>query len=203
MTYSPITPQSQPSPAATQAQIQTNFAQYALKFLLNHSALKTSSQGDHERVVLENQNGDPGVFNDQVSLYSKNAISKSGTEPQLFAQILKFLPTPNDANNAPNVGMQLTQSVVNTVGPNQFQSFLPGNYMIYFGTVTTNPATVTLVPAPTKILVAIAIPNTLVSPGSFPNSAFTTIDPLNNGKFTINSTSSGVFTIGWLAIATA
>ena len=202
MTYSPITPQSQPSPAATQAQIQTNFAQYALKFLVNHTALNMKNQGDHEHVIFENQAGDPGVTQDQVSLFCKNAGSNfGGLQPQLFAQIKKFLPTPNDGNDAPNVGMQLTQSLVNTVGPNQFQSFLPGNYMLYFGSVTTNPATVTLVPAPTTIHVAIAIPNTLLSPGSFPNAAYTKVT--SNSTFDIISTSSGVFTIGWLAIATA
>ena len=201
MTYSPITPQSQPSPAATQLQIQTNFAQYALKFLVNHSALNTSTQGDHEKVILENQSGDPGVFNDQVSLYSKNATSKSGIQPQLFAQILKFLPTPGNARDAPNIGMQLTQSIVNTTGPNQFQSFLPGNYMLYFGTVTAN-GTVTLVPAPTTILVAIAIPNNVSGGGTpTPFSAVTNIK--TNSTFDINSNSTGVFTITWIAIATA
>ena len=201
MTYSPITPQSQPSPAATQAQIQTNFAQYALKFLVNHSALNSKTQGDHEKVVIEKLVGDPGVIQDQVSLFSKDAGSNfGGTQPQLFAQIKKFLPTPNDPTIAPNVGMQLTQSIVNTVGPNQFQSFLPGNYMLYFGTVTAN-GTVTLVPAPTVIHVALAIPNNLISPGSFPNKAFTKIT--SNSTFDINSTSTGVFTIMWVAIATA
>jgi len=202
MTYSPITPQSQPSPSATQAQIQTNFAQYALKFLVNHSALNTKNQGDHEKVILENQIGDPGVINDQVTLFCKDAGSNfGGTQPQLFAQIRKFLPTPGDGHDAPNVGMQLTESIVNTVGPNQFQSFLPGNYMLYFGTVTAT-GTVTLVPAPTVIHVALAIPNNLTSPGTpIPFSASTNIT--SNSTFNIISNSTGVFTITWIAIATA
>ena len=77
MTYSPITPQSQPSPAATQAQIQTNFAQFALKFLVNHTALNKKNQGDHEAVILEKLASDPGVTQDLVALYCKDATSQS------------------------------------------------------------------------------------------------------------------------------
>lgn len=202
MTYSPITPQSQPSPKDTQLQIQTNFAQFATIFAQNHTALNNSNQGKHEKVILENLPADPGVINDLVSLYNKNATSKSGIQPQLFAQILKFLPTPNDSRDVPNTGMQLTQSVVNTTGPNQYQSFLPGNYMLYFGTVTTAPATVTLIPAPTTILCAIAIPNNLSSPATpTPFSASTNVT--SNSTFDIISDSTGVFTIMWVAIATA
>jgi len=198
MTYSPITPQSQPSPAVTQTQIQTNFAQYALKFLVNHTALNKKNQGDHENVILEKLSADPGVVEDLVALYAKNATSKSGTEPQLFAQIKKFLPTSNDPNDADNLGMQLTQSVVNIVGPNQFQSFLPGNFMLYFGTVTAN-GTVTLIPAPTTIHVAIAIPNNITS--SIPSLVSTSIT--GNATFDIFSNASGVFSFTWIAIATA
>ena len=199
MTYSPITPQSQPSPAATQAQIQTNFAQYALKFLVNHSALNSKKQGDHEKVILEKLASDPGVINDLVSLYSKDAVANSGTQPQLFAQILKFLPTPNDPTDAPNIGMQLTQSTVNVVGPNQFQSFLPGNFMLYFGTVTAN-GTVTLSPAPTTIHAVLAVPNNITL--SIPSLVSVVVNA-NNFQFDIFSNASGAFSFTWIAIATA
>jgi hypothetical protein len=201
MTYSPITPQSQPSPAATQAQIQTNFAQYALKFLVNHSALNTKNQGDHESVVLEKQASDPGVLQDKVNLYCKDAVANSGTEPQLFAQIMKFLPTSTDGTDAPNIGMQLTQSTVDTVGPNQFQSFLPGGYLLHFGTVTATGA-VTLVPGGTQILTALAIPNNMTTSGTpTPFSISTAITASNT--FNINSNATGVFSITWLAISRA
>ncbi len=201
MTYSPITPQSQPSPAATQAQIQTNFAQYALKFLVNHSALNTKNQGDHEKVILEKQASDPGVTQDQVNLYCKDAVANSGTEPQLFAQIRKFLPTPLDATDAPNIGMQLTQSTVNVVGPNQFQSFLPGGYLLHFGT-TTATGTITLVPGGIRILMAIAIPNTMNISGT-PTPFFISTAITASNAFKIFSDATGVFSITWLAISKA
>src|SRR6186713_2669478 len=134
MTFSPTTPQSQPSPAATQAQIQTNFAEYARIFALNHSAVNTSNQGDHEGVILTRQTVDPGVTEDLEAVYCKDATSKAGTQPQLFAKIKKFLPNSKDTQNAPNIPMQLTYNAVNVAGP-QYQSFLPGGYLLYFGAV--------------------------------------------------------------------
>jgi len=200
MTYSPITPQSQPSPAATQSQIQTNFATFATIFALNHTALNKKNQGDHENVIFEKLAADPGVIGDFVSLYAKNAVAKSGTQPQLFAQIKKFLPTSNDPTNADNLGMQLTQSVVNTVGPNQFQSFLPGNFMLYFGTVTAN-GTVTLSPAPTTIHAVLAIPNNITL--GIPSLVSVVVNQTTNADFDIFSNASGVFSFTWIAIATA
>jgi hypothetical protein len=200
MTYSPITPQSQPSPAATQAQIQTNFAQFASIFAKNHSALNTKNQGDHEAVILEKLASDPGVINDLVSLYSKDATAKSGIQPQLFAEILKFLPTPNDPTDADNIGMQLTQSTVNLVGPNQFQSFLPGNFMLYFGTVTAN-GTVILSPAPTTIHSVLAIPNNITT--NIPSLVSVVVNQTTNDRFDIFSNAIGAFSFTWIAIATA
>ncbi len=201
MTYSPITPQSQPSPAATQAQIQTNFAQFATIFMQNHTPLNNSNQGKHEDVIMENLAADPGVINDLVSLYNKNAPSKASSQPQLFAQILKFLPTPNDPTDAPNIGMQLTYNTVNTVGPNQFQSFLPGGYILYFGTVTAT-GTVTLSPAPSEIIIAIAMPNNTQTNGN-PNTVSTNVN-LNQFQFDIlSTTASGAYSFTWLAIGRA
>lgn len=202
MTYVPNSPQALPSPAATQAQIQTNFAQFALKFLVNHSAMNSSSQGDHEAVVMQNQTADPGVTQDLVALFAKNALSQAGTQPQLFAQIKQFLPIPEDPVAAPNLGMQVTYNTVNTVGPNQFQSFLIGGYILYFGTVTA-VGTVTLVPAPTEIIIAIAQPNNMTTVGTpIPNTVSTNV--LNNSQFQIlSSTASGAYSFTWLAIARA
>lgn len=199
MTYVPDTPQAEPSPSTTQAQIQTNFAQFAAKFLINHSAMNSSSQGDHQAVILENQSEDPGVTQDQVTLFCKNATSQSGTEPQLFAQIKKFLPTSNDGTDAPNDPMQLTYNAVNTIGPNQFQSFLIGGFLLHFGTVTAT-GTVTLSPAPSRIIIAIAQPNNIQS--GIPNTVSTQV--LNNSQFNIlSSTATGVFSFTWLTISRA
>jgi hypothetical protein len=194
MTFSPTTPQSQPSPAATQAQIQTNFAEYARIFALNHSAINSSNQGDHEDVILTSQTVDPGVTEDLVVLYCKNATSLSGMQPQLFAQIKKFLPNAADTQNAPNTPMQLTFNVVNTAGP-QYQSFLPGGYLLYFGVdsgvTVPNVAiadTIILSPAPTQILLAIAIPNTMTTIGTpIPFTVATAVNTVTNDRFVIHS----------------
>lgn len=202
MTYVPNTPQAKPSPKDTQAQIQTNFAQWAAKFLINHVAMNSSNQGDHQALVLENQSADPGVTQDQVTLFCKNATSQAGTQPQLFAQIKKFLPIPGDPRDAPNDAMQLTYNSVNVVGPNQFQSFLIGGYLLYFGTVTA-VGTVTLVPAPSQIIVAIAQPNNMTSIGT-PIANTVSTNVLNNSQFQIlSSTATGVFSFTWIVIARA
>ena len=99
--------------------------------------------------------------------------------------------------------MQLTYNTVNTSGPNQYQSFLPGGYILYLGTTNTVGSKITLVPQPTKILIAIAEPNNVSGGvGSEPNSVSTTVASDNTG-FTIRSNASGSFTFCWMAIAQA
>ena len=114
---------------------------------------------------------------------------------------MKFLPTSSDGTDAPNIGMQLTQSSVNTVGPNQFQSFLLGGYLLHFGTVTATGAVV-LVPAGSAILTALAIPNTMDVSGT-PTPFFVSVSITNNSTFVIHSNATGVFSITWLAISKA
>ncbi len=202
MTYVPDFPPSTESPKDTQVQFQTNFASYATVFNVNHSALNSTNQGDHEAVLLEKQTSDPAVVDDLVALYCKNAVSNVSTQPQLFARILKFLPNQSNPSTRPNDPMQLTYNTVNVAGPNQFQSFLPGGYLLHFGTVTAT-GTVTLSPIPTKILIAIAIPNNMTTVGTpIPNDVSTNI--LSNSQFQILSTlATGVFSFCWITISQA
>lgn len=200
MTYVPNTPESQPSPKDTQVQIQTNFAQYALKFAVNHTAINNSNQGDHEAVVMEKQANDPSVVNNLVALYCKDAISQAGTQPQLFARIKKFLPTTLDPTNAINAPMQLTYNSVNTAGP-QYQSFLVGGLLFFFGSTNSIATTITLSPSPSVLRLAIAI-GTAISSGGIPNNANTQITQPN--KFKINSSNAApTDTYFWLAIGVA
>ena len=184
MTYNPNIPVG-PIPPATQAsEIQTNFSQLQTVFSANHTALNLPNQGDHETIIMENQAADPGVTQNLAVLYNKNAASFSGSQPQLFAQIPKFLPTKQDPTNAKNLGMQLTYNTVNTSGP-QYQSFLPGGYILYFGSTTNISVPITLSPQPTAILTTIAIPNTLTT-GNVPFDVSVTRQ--TNVSITINST---------------
>lgn len=215
MTYSPNKPDSGPSPSIDVAQIQTNFSRFDAVFSNNHTALNDKNQGAHETVILLRQTADPGVTEDLAVLYAKNATSRAGTQPQLFVQIPKFLPTPQDTTNAQNTGMQLTYNTVNTAGP-IYQSFLPGGYLLYQGSVSGNTApnvliaqTVILSPAPTSILIAIATPNTMTSVGTpTPFNVSTTINTLTNDRFVINSTGNGSggsipYSFVWVAIGKA
>lgn len=213
MTYDPTKPDPSPSPAVDVAQIRTNFATWATALVQNHTAMNNRNQGDHEKVLMELQTNDPGVTEDLDVLYAKNATTHAGTEPQLFVQIPQFLPNANDWTQNPNLGMQLTYSKVNTAGP-VYQSFLPGGYLLYFGSVSgmTTPntslaITVVLSPVPTKILLAIATPNTMTSLGApIPFDVSTAINTITNDRFVINSTSNGAggsiaYSFGWVAIA--
>lgn len=157
--YNPLKPDAGPSPALDASVIQTNFADYATIFATNHVALNDRNQGAHSQIILEIQPGDPGITEKLSILFNKLAPSIAGNQPQLHAQIPKFLPTNLDTTNAPNTGMQLTNNTVNIIGP-VYQSFLPGGYLFYFGAVNGNTLpiaiTVTLSPVPTEIITAIA-----------------------------------------------
>lgn len=180
MTYDPSQPRVSDSPAVSAPFIQTNFAEYAAIFsrlvagvIYNHMPFNAQHQGKHAAVLLENQSADPGVTQDLTILYNKNATSAVSTEPQLFAQIPKFLPTPQDTDPGPNIGMQLTYNNVDTAGP-QYHSFLIGGYLIYIGEIlpVVGNVTVTLVPTPSEILtvqqmLGSTVPVTVTQPNKF------------------------------------
>lgn len=188
MTYDPNTPNADDSPAVQQPQIKTNFSQLASIFsstaggvTYNHTPFNNGNQGKHEAIIMEDQVTDPDVTNDLVSLYNKDG--------QIFFRLLQFLP-----NNIPNFPTQLTFDSVNTAGPD-FQSFLPGGYIFYFGTVTEGVQK-TVSPVPSELLIVIGTPNTGVNP-LFPVGT-TVVQP---DKFTINSTGSGLgATFSYIAI---
>lgn len=209
--YSPLVPPSEDSPSIDAVKIQTNFDQFAAIFNrlvgavnYNHTAFNDPHQGKHGAIIIQNRVGDPGVIDDLAILYSKDAAAATGgPQPQLFAQILKFLPTNLDTRDAPNIGMQLTYNTVNTAGP-IYQSFLPGGYIIYFGSITgaNAPATITLVPTPTKTLMAQAFPTTTQSVNGPPDRVFASITQPD--KVIVNSsTASPADVFLWLAIAQA
>lgn len=206
MTFTPLKPDAGPSPALDASIIQTNFSQFAAKYAqtvlgikYNHTALNDTNQGDHEAVIFQRRTTDPTITQPEAILYCKNASSLAGTQPQLFVKIPKFLPTSIDATNAPNNLMQLTYNSVNTAGP-VYQSFLIGGYLIYFGSVTAT-GTVTLTPAPTALLSAVAAVNTQNLIGNqTPFSVSTNITA--NNTFDIYSSVTGVFSISWMAVGT-
>lgn len=209
MTYNPNVPIVDVPPNEQTASMATNFAQFAAIFssqvgnvIYNHTPINAFKQGQHEAVIMEANATDPGSILEMAILYNKVASSNQGSAQQLFAQIPKFLPTSLDPNTGTTAGMQLTCSQVNTTGPTQFQSFLPGGYTLYFGTTTEANLTITLSPAPTKILTVIAYSNLLV--GSPPNPRGVNVTSVTSSSFTLFTNGPVVscnFT--WLAICQA
>ncbi len=211
--YDPLKPDAGPSPLLDVSTIQGNFFDFDAVFTTNHITLNDRNQGAHGSVILQKQASDPGVTEDLSVLYCKDASSNASTEPQLFVQIPKFLPTNLDSTNADNVGMQLTYQQVNVAGP-VYQSFLPGGFLFFFGSVSgvsvpgmLTTLTITLSPIPTEILTAIATPNTMTN-GSIP-APFNVSTKINSSsQFTIYSTANGddpgiPYSFTWTAIAIA
>ena len=214
MTYDPTTPSSKSSPKSSVSGIQTNFSQFASIFsstsggvIYNHMPLNNFNQGKHAAVLMQNQTRDFGIGNTQslAILYSKNApAATGGPQPQLFVQIPKFLPTELDTTKFNNPGMQLTYNTVNTSGP-IYQSFLPGGYILYFGSTTTIGNPIVLSPIPTKILCVQAIPQGTSSFGGQTNIPYDVgVVVTQPGTIQINSTRApGGAKFLWLAIAQA
>jgi hypothetical protein len=220
MSYNQTKPDQGPSPKLDVGTIQNNFLQFSNFFKINHTALNKIFQGDHEAVILSQQ-GDPSVIGNETILFCKSANSTAaGLQPELFISIPKFLPNNTDTTNSPNVPIQLTYPTVNVAGP-IYQSFLPGMtapngtgaYVVYFGVDSGNTVTnvkivdtITLIPTPGRILVAIAAPNTVTSIGNpTPFDVKTNIIAAN--QFTINSFGNAngppiPYSFTWIAICT-
>lgn len=203
MVFSPTKPDPGPSPFLDAPQIQTDFSVWASTFVANHIGMNQVNQGDHSNVIFTNQSAGPPITQALAVLFAKNAIAASGTTPQLFVKIPVFLPTASDPTESPNPSaMQLTYGAVNTAGP-QYQSFLPGGYVLYTGTTNNKALTITLSPAPTAIVMGIATSNTLA--GSLPIVGavpFTVgINVMSASTFKINSNASGPYTLTWWVLA--
>lgn len=198
MTYNPLIPIGEDSPANQAAKIRQNFSSLASVFsrtvagsVYNHTPFNNFNQGDHETILFQKQSSDHGVSLNLDVLYAKDVVSASSTEPQLFVQIPQFVP------NKTNSPMQLTFNVVNTVGP-IYQSFLPGGYLLYFGTAPNNALPITLVPTPKEIIIVLAEPNS--------NAGFRDVSAIitNPDKITLYSgINTGAIPLSWLAIAKA
>lgn len=194
MTYDPTIPNDLPPPNVIVDQIRTNFSQYAAVFDNNHVALNSTNQGKHSNVILQRQISDPVIEGDYDSLYSKSVTSNSSTSEELFVRIPQFLP-----NQQPNDPIQLTFNSVNTAGP-QYQSFMAGGNVVFFGQTNVVPITITLSPAPTSILCVIANSNSFTTVGT-PIPIDVGVQVLTNTQFRITSVAaSGVYLFTWFAI---
>lgn len=199
-TYDPNQPQNLPPPATGVNSVRTNFSTYATVFDNNHVALNVSNQGKHTNVIFQEQSSDPSVDGSFSALFGKSVVAASATFQGLFAKIPQFLSL-----DKPNNPMQLTFNVVNTTGVPFYQSFLPGGYILYFGSIPSANIVntqITLVPAPSKILCVIPNPTKFAGVGINPSKPIQVAVTVNNAsQFTINATfPTGTGDIKWLAI---
>lgn len=190
MTYNPSQPEDLPPPSVAVDTIRNNFSSYADVFDNNHIAMNASNQGKHNQVILQQQLIDPTINSNFADLFSKIISAQSGMSQELHAMIPKFL-----SNNKPNTPQQLTFNVVNTTGPDQYQSFIAGGYIIYFGKVTQTGIAIaipiTLSPVPTEIVCAIANSTTVISSSTF-FYAPVAVNVVSNSQFNVNpSTNAG------------
>lgn len=201
MTYIPGIPQDTPPPAEIAAQIRQNFTTFGTSFAADHSAMNSRNQGKHEATYMQSQSVDPDITGDFVGVFAKVVLSAAGPFEALFAKIPQFLP-----NDEPNTPQQLTYFTTNTAGP-IYQSFLPGGYVLYLGSTTTNPTVINLSPVPSELLCVIAQSNTMTTAGDqIAVDVSVTPTPGNPAQFTINSAIAGTasaltFRFSWLAIA--
>lgn len=198
--YNPNQPQNLPPPAIGVQAIQENFSTYSTVFDNNHLALNLGNQGKHTNVILQEQSTDPSVDGSFSALYGKSVVAASATFQGLFAKIPQFL-----TDDKPNNPMQLTFNVVNTTGAPFYQSFLPGGYLLYFGSIASANIVntqITLVPTPSKILCVIPNPTKVAGVGLLPSRPVQIAVTVNNAsQFTINSSfPTGTGIIRWLAI---
>lgn len=211
MTYDPQIPLVTESPKNSASPIQVNFSQFAAIFSkligginYNHMPINNVQQGKHGAVLMQNQTTDPGVTEDLDVLYSKNATSNISTEPQLFVQIPKFLPTDLDTTDAPNTSMQLTYNNVDLTGP-IYHSFIAGGYIVYFGNVintVNSPETITLAPIPSEIVMAIATPNT-VELNSTHQPIKISVKVTNPNIIDVYTSFTGARSFNWVVVARA
>ena len=194
MTYSPNIPTDLPSPSIAVNFIKTNFSQFLTVFANNHVTINDSNQGKHANVIFQQQ-VTPTITGNYDAIYGQQISSFPGMFQGLFVKTPQFLPDPTQ-----NLPFQLTYFITNTTGP-VYQTFLPGGYVVYFGTTSNIALTISLSPQPTKILCVIPNANNFTTVGS-PIPFDSSVTVLNNFQFKINSqTATGVYTFTWMAIA--
>jgi hypothetical protein len=188
MTYDPTIPQGEPSPAVQQPEVQTNFSQFASVFsstsggvIYNHSALNSANQGKHEAILLQDVVTHPTILNPNgyIALYN------------VAGQINVRIPVFN--RGPPNVPMGLTAPTVNTSGTPNYQSFLAGSYIVYWGKAVKGTP-ISLSPVPSSLVSVIALPNS-------GNNLYDIGASISGSTFTLNSVNApGGYQFSFMAI---
>ena len=206
MGFNTAIPRGNNTPAYSALLMQKNFTRYNIVFRANHVAMNSTGQGKHANVILTNQSptpGDPSVTVTWPTLFAKNSSTKGGTITALYSKIPVFLPAGFiDSGSVQNPSVQWTYNSVALTATtpsktSSYQSFLFGGYLIYMNQtiLTSAKTTITLTPAPTKILSVIAQPTSTDASVPYPCS----VNVVTSNTFTIEGTVG--ITYQWIAIA--
>jgi len=124
--FTPNTPQAKDIIGSSQDQFLQNFQTLYNAFAKNHVALDAvSGAGNHKVIDLSQQNKNIQTSNNELSMYSRDV---TGQTNQLFMRFENNQPEFQFSNQQPT----FTHSPgVNTT----FITFLPGNLVVFFGTV--------------------------------------------------------------------
>jgi hypothetical protein len=137
----------------SQPKLLSNFQTIFSVFTKNHVNLNASDpgklQGMHTVLILREQTGDPATAIDQVALYVKSVSSST---------MLFYRPSNNQTPiqlTYPSISTGLQSTNPDVFLPQQY-SFMPGPFVIYFGTISINDGQiVTLLPATTLVFVSV------------------------------------------------
>jgi len=160
MTYLPNIPAATDKPSTSQGQIQGNFQAINTAFALNHVSLGTgAAAGKHNFVEMPNQLATPTTVSGEGTLYTLSVTSAPFAAQSQLAYV---------SDNNPTEIYQLTRGIhskfslfstntkYDTIAGIDFfggWTFLPGNLLLQYGTVTCPSGTV--VPFPVTFTMAV------------------------------------------------
>lgn len=192
MSYNPAIPQPNDLISASQAQIQTNFSQADTIFDIDHFTFDnatTANRGKHRKSTYVEVT-DPTTAANELALYSKD----------LAGATTLYLRQESNGNVVQmTAGNQNAKSGANTAkSSNNGETFLPGGFLMKFGTSNENNTTRTIIFTTDANLDAF---NSIYSVFLYPLGSNQTVavTSVSNTQFTLSS-ANGPVTIYWLAI---
>ncbi len=154
-TYNPNIPKALQELANSQLDMQENFKVLSDAFQVDHVSMTTALiAGNHKVINLLAQGGDIQTAIDEISIYSRatdETADKTNKNYQLFYK------------NAAGVEVQLTALQIYTLSTaGRYFTFLPGNVILYFGTINSGGTSSWSLPLEPVVA------TTIISVNSFP-----------------------------------
>ncbi len=172
--YNPDIPQRKDDLAKSQIDFLNNFSTLYNAFTKNHIALDKTDAGNHTFVQLleQDKNNQFQTNVDQISIYAKKV---KGQTDQVF---LRYQGNQKEFQ----FSTYQIYSIKASGGNSYFFTFLPGNVLVYFGTVqvalSTRPYPLALLPPIAKNIITVNLCALGTTPGFIPY--VTLPPPVNN-----------------------